>query len=225
MSPPQVSPPMGTVRQSANGILVVGTWLAVRPHPDPLPVEQASAAVGKMSIGFADPKIRHVEQAVAAQRPSWLLLADGLDEEAITVLVGAGRAVGVHLRVAMLGPVGDVDRCLRWTRRFCSVYLVNTASVKRVVRCVRLSSSGGLVVIDESFFEAARSKRVDLVAPLTPRERDVLRLLRHGLRNAEIAGELHVAESTIEFHVRHLLEKFAARNRTEVIERAIRSGL
>jgi len=216
---------MVTIREAADGILVVGTWSAVRSHPDPLPAEQGPPAVGQMSICFANPKIRQVEQAVAAQRPSWLLLADGVDEQAVTPLVRAGRAVSAHLRVAMLGPCGDVDRCLRWTRRFCSVYLASTASVQRVVRCVRLSSSGGLVVIDECFYEAARRERVDPVAPLTPRERDVLRLLRRGLRNAEIARELFVAESTIEFHVRHLLEKFAARNRTEVIERAIRSGL
>lgn len=206
-------------------ILVVGAWPAVQPSVDPLSIKHTQLTVKRTRIRFALPKVRQIEQAVAELRPAWLLLADGLDDEAVATLTAAGRAVDPTLRTAMLGPPDDVDRCLRWTRRSCSVYLVNSATAERVVRCIRLSYNFQLVVIDECFYETARRAHVDPISPLTPRERDVLRLLRRGLRNAEMARELDVTESTVEFHVRHLLEKFAARNRTEVIERAIRSGL
>jgi DNA-binding NarL/FixJ family response regulator len=51
--------------------------------------------------------------------------------------------------------------------------------------------------------------------PLTPRERDVLELVRQGLTNREIARTLWIAESTVKVHIHHVLEKLGARSRTE----------
>jgi len=223
-NPGHVSP-MAEMLRRTEVMLVVGSWPAVQSGLDPLSARHAQITVKRTRIRFAPPKVRQIEQAVADLRPTWLLLADGLDDDSVAMLMAAGRAVDPELRIAMLGAPGDVERCLRWTRRSCSVYLVNSATPERVVRCTRLSCNFQLVVVDECFYEAARRAHIDPISPLTPRERDVLRLLRRGLRNAEMARELNVTESTVEFHVRHLLEKFAARNRTEVIERAIRSGL
>jgi LuxR family maltose regulon positive regulatory protein len=50
---------------------------------------------------------------------------------------------------------------------------------------------------------------------LTPRERDVLELVRQGLTNREIARTLWIAESTVKVHVHHVLEKLGVRSRTE----------
>jgi LuxR family maltose regulon positive regulatory protein len=50
---------------------------------------------------------------------------------------------------------------------------------------------------------------------LTPREHEVLDLVRQGLTNREIARTLWIAESTVKVHVRHVLEKLGARSRTE----------
>jgi DNA-binding NarL/FixJ family response regulator len=51
--------------------------------------------------------------------------------------------------------------------------------------------------------------------PLTPREREVLDLVRQGLSNREIGRTLWIAESTVKVHIRHVLEKLGARSRTE----------
>jgi ATP/maltotriose-dependent transcriptional regulator MalT len=51
--------------------------------------------------------------------------------------------------------------------------------------------------------------------PLTPREQEVLDLVRQGLTNREIARTLWIAESTVKVHVHHVLEKLGARSRTE----------
>jgi LuxR family maltose regulon positive regulatory protein len=56
--------------------------------------------------------------------------------------------------------------------------------------------------------------------PLTVREHEVLALVAAGLRNSEIATELHVSINTVEFHMRNLLSKLGARSRTEAIGRA-----
>lgn len=53
------------------------------------------------------------------------------------------------------------------------------------------------------------------VEALTPREREVLRLVAQGRRNTEIAAALWVTESTVRKHLEHVFEKLGARNRTE----------
>ncbi|HEY1298233.1 MAG TPA: LuxR C-terminal-related transcriptional regulator [Chloroflexota bacterium] len=50
---------------------------------------------------------------------------------------------------------------------------------------------------------------------LTPREHDVLRLLGAGRTNQEIAGELQLALGTVRLHVKHILAKLGAANRTQ----------
>ncbi|MFL6038533.1 MAG: LuxR C-terminal-related transcriptional regulator [Gaiellaceae bacterium] len=51
--------------------------------------------------------------------------------------------------------------------------------------------------------------------PLTPREREVLELVRQGLSNRQIAKTLWITESTVKVHVRHLFAKMGVRSRTE----------
>jgi DNA-binding NarL/FixJ family response regulator len=51
----------------------------------------------------------------------------------------------------------------------------------------------------------------------TPRELEVLPLLRKGSPNALIAYELGMAESTLKAHIRHIMKKLNARNRTRVV--------
>jgi DNA-binding NarL/FixJ family response regulator len=60
---------------------------------------------------------------------------------------------------------------------------------------------------------------------LTEREVEVLRLVTTGLRNKEIAGTLHIAENTVKFHLKNILEKLHAESRVELAARAFREGL
>lgn len=61
--------------------------------------------------------------------------------------------------------------------------------------------------------------------PLTERELEVLQLIVEGCSNAEIAEKLFITVGTVKTHVRNILNKLCADDRTQAAVRALRSGL
>ncbi|MCX7595514.1 MAG: response regulator transcription factor [Fischerella sp.] len=59
----------------------------------------------------------------------------------------------------------------------------------------------------------------------TPREREVLELLTHGLSNADMGQKLHLSPRTVEKYVSSLLKKTATSNRAELVRFAMKHGL
>lgn len=68
---------------------------------------------------------------------------------------------------------------------------------------------------------------VAMAAPiiLTAREMQVLLCLVDGDDNAEIAAEMYLSRETVKSHMKHLVEKLGARNRTHVVALAYHHGL
>ncbi len=60
---------------------------------------------------------------------------------------------------------------------------------------------------------------------LTGREMDVLRLVRDGCKNKEIAARLAIAETTVNFHIKNLVGKLQANDRPHAVAIAIRRGI
>jgi DNA-binding NarL/FixJ family response regulator len=60
---------------------------------------------------------------------------------------------------------------------------------------------------------------------LTERERDVLTRIAGGLRNRDVGEELSITEETVKVHVRSILGKLSARDRTEAVTIALRRGI
>jgi DNA-binding NarL/FixJ family response regulator len=60
---------------------------------------------------------------------------------------------------------------------------------------------------------------------LTAREVEVLLLVGEGNRNQDIADNLNISEETVKVHIKHIMEKLGARDRTQAITIAIRRGI
>ena len=60
---------------------------------------------------------------------------------------------------------------------------------------------------------------------LTSRELEVLRLIRDGHRNKQIADELTISETTVNFHIKNLVDKLQANDRTHAVTIALRRGI
>jgi DNA-binding NarL/FixJ family response regulator len=60
---------------------------------------------------------------------------------------------------------------------------------------------------------------------LTAREVDVLRHIAGGNRNRDIAEQLHISEETVKVHVKHIMEKLGASDRTQAVAIAVRRGI
>jgi DNA-binding NarL/FixJ family response regulator len=86
-----------------------------------------------------------------------------------------------------------------------------------------------LVVIDPALAQAVLPSGEAAPEPpsesLTPRERDVLRLLAEGLPNKSIAQRLNISDHTVKFHVNAIMGKLNAQSRTEAVVRASRLNL
>jgi DNA-binding NarL/FixJ family response regulator len=61
--------------------------------------------------------------------------------------------------------------------------------------------------------------------PLTHREKDVLEHVAGGNRNREIAALLFISEDTVKVHVKHIMEKLGASDRTDAVAIAVRRGI
>ena len=94
--------------------------------------------------------------------------------------------------------------------------------------------SRGAVVFRTEITGAERRAPWDLHLPedlaarvgrLTPRERDVLKLMVRGRNNREIAAELGIAYTTVRSHVRAVIEKLGARSRLDAVARVTRGDL
>jgi DNA-binding NarL/FixJ family response regulator len=60
---------------------------------------------------------------------------------------------------------------------------------------------------------------------LTPREVEVLRKIAGGNRNRDIGDVLLISEETVKVHIKHIMEKLGARDRTQAIAIAVRRGI
>jgi len=115
-----------------------------------------------------------------------------------------------------------------------TAYLTKMATADQIIEAVRKAAVGEVLIPVSLFAKAiARQRKVvtdrlareKLFADFTPRELDVLRLLAEGHDTGTMAKRLGIAPHTVEWHVRHVIEKLEVHSKLQAVIAAARLGL
>jgi DNA-binding NarL/FixJ family response regulator len=146
-------------------------------------------------------------------------------------------ADGLAARVLVLTTFQHDEYVWGALRAGASGFLLKRASPERLIDAVRTVAAGDALLdpavtgeLIRHFVAAAPRSIGDAdsarrLAELTERETQVLRLVAEGRSNAELAGQLVIAESTAKTHVKRILAKIGARDRAQAVVIAYQSGL
>jgi DNA-binding NarL/FixJ family response regulator len=125
-------------------------------------------------------------------------------------------------RVIMLTTFdGDVD-IQRSMSAGAHGYLLKNTPRKELVDAIRKVHSGRKIIPPDI---AAQIAEYFGAQPLTDREVEVLRHLSGGNRNKDIARRLFISEETVKVHLKHIMEKLGASDRTQALAIAARRGI
>lgn len=193
-------------------------------------VQQLLAMSSSLSLaGEADSGARALEYCTH-HVPDLILLdmkmagMDGI--ETLTRL----REAGVAVPIMMLTVSEEQDDVLAAIRAGASGYLLKDTDPEALLAAIEALDEQGdafdprlMGLLTRALREPAPGPEA-LVARLTRRERDILRLIAQSQSNKEVGRCLDISEGTVKVHVRHLLKKMGMRTRTEAAVWAAREG-
>lgn len=143
------------------------------------------------------------------------------DMSGIDVLI-AMRSEFPDARVVMLTTFeGDVD-IRRSLEAGARGYMLKNMPPKELVEVIRQVHAGKKRIPAEVAAQLAEYFGDDA---LTEREVDVLRHIASGNRNREIGEQLFISEETVKVHIKHIMEKLGASDRTQAVAIAVRRGI
>ncbi|WP_046830151.1 LuxR C-terminal-related transcriptional regulator [Afipia massiliensis] len=154
----------------------------------------------------------------SAVNPSIVVyFVDGNDASSITDLQFL-EATAIDTPVVIVSDIDDVNYVVRALKGGARGYIPTSLSFNVAVEAVRLVEAGGTFVPVSSLAmdgskQEPTAKTGDL---LTERQMMVVEALCQGMANKQIAYELGMSEHTVKVHLRHIMRKLRARNRTEV---------
>ncbi|MCZ2820961.1 response regulator transcription factor [Modestobacter sp. VKM Ac-2977] len=148
--------------------------------------------------------------------------------------IAATRALvraGSPARVLVLTTFSNDDHVFDALAAGADGFLLKRSTPEELLHGIRTVARGESLLFPDAVRELARRHvraadpvAVPGLARLTEREREVLGLMAQGLNNAEIAGQLFLGVETVRTHVAGVLAKTGARDRTQAVVLAYRSG-
>jgi two-component system, NarL family, response regulator LiaR len=168
---------------------------------------------------------RQAVNVVAATRPDVLLdlFMPGLDGHGV---LAALQQAPHRPAVVVLTSATDDEHLVRAVHVGATSYLLKSASAEDVIAAVRSAAAGTASLSPELLTQFTQALRrpapPDPLQPLSPRERDVLRLIAQGHSNRQIARDLAIGEETVKTHVRGILTKLGLQDRVQAAIFALR---
>ncbi|TDD82795.1 response regulator transcription factor [Actinomadura darangshiensis] len=168
----------------------------------------------------------------ATERPRVLVLDLTLGAESGLDVLDRVRERHPDVRVVVLTAMTELDVLVQAVRRGAVGWLGKTESADLVARVIRSAArQGGWIPPDvlgevlRRLTQDAGGPSGDLLAGLTPREREVLQCMVDGLNRAEIAERLGLSANTVRTHTQNLLAKLDMHSALEAITLAMRAGM
>jgi DNA-binding NarL/FixJ family response regulator len=143
------------------------------------------------------------------------------DMSGIDALI-AIRAEYAAARVIMLTTFEGDAEIKRALQAGAQGYMLKSMPRKRLVEMIRKVHTGAKSIPTEIAAHLAEHLGDEF---LTRRELDVLQKMAGGNRNRDIAEQLFISEETVKGHVKHIMEKLRASDRTEAVAIAVRRGI
>ena len=115
----------------------------------------------------------------------------------------------------------DEEDVVTALKRGADGYLLKDMEPEDLLKALHQAAAGEMVLSEALTPVLAASLRANRatterdVNQLTPRERDILKLIAQGLPNKMIARRLDITESTVKVHVKHMLKKMKLKSRVE----------
>jgi len=163
--------------------------------------------------------------------------ADPLDDEVLSsfdmLIIGLGaefrrrgtleklQRLTAQLPVVAISDDNDSSLTPELLRAGVRAHILASSGLRIITDVLRVVHGGGTYLPNSAFdADVAAGRGFGMISRndlkmLTPREMDVLRLLGEGKQNKVIAYELDICDSTVKIHVRHVMAKVGATNRTQ----------
>ncbi len=167
-------------------------------------------------------------ETIARERPDVAVIdigLPGMDGIALTKLVHTELPA---TRVVIVTMMDFEDEVVAALAAGADAYCLKSSEPEHIVDAVRIAAEGGayfdprIAHVVLARFSSGAKNTAD--SPLTARETEILGLIADGYGNSEIADRLHIGLGTVKGHIRDILEKLSAADRTQAAVVALRKG-
>ena len=161
-------------------------------------------------------------QEYRRNRPDVILMDQRLPGASGTEALIAIRSEFPQAKIMMLTTSsGDIE-IQRALRAGATAYVLKSTPKNELLRIIRTVSKGRKHIPSDVGSSLAEHMGQE---DLTPRELEVLELIREGNKNKQIADQLSISETTVNFHIKNIVDKLQANDRTHAVTIALRRGL
>ena len=189
-----------------------GLRMVLEGQPDLTVVAEAGDGIEAVERGLREPVDLAVIDVAMPKRT-------GLD---------AARELLRHrpdMRILMLSMHDVEEFCFQALKAGASGYVLKTQADKELVDACRAAMRGEPFLSPPTIQTLMRSHLDDVESPLTPREREVVKLIAEAHTTDQIASLLVISPRTVERHRENILAKLGMRDRVQITRWAIRHGL